>query len=150
MAPTAPVWSLKSVVSNGVDTLDSALEVSTADVSGIVITFTDRPTELSGRCSTPRDVRRRSIGSSRSRRIARSGRWARAALRTARPDSEGKFQVLGLPPGEYCLVAITDLDQADLADPTFLEQLAAASIKITLAEGEKKKQDLKLSGGSPD
>ena len=48
LAATVPVWSLKSVVSNGVDTLDSALEVSTADVSGIVITFTDRPTELSG------------------------------------------------------------------------------------------------------
>ena len=47
----------------------------------------------------------------------------------------------------HFLVAITDLDQADLADPAFLEQLAAASIKITLAEGEKKKQDLKLSGG---
>ena len=44
--PTAPVWWLKSVVSNGVDTLDSALEISTADVSSIVITFTDRPTSF--------------------------------------------------------------------------------------------------------
>src|SRR5262249_41682433 len=44
--PGAQTWWMKSVVYNGVDTLDSALEVSTADVSGVVITFTDRPTEL--------------------------------------------------------------------------------------------------------
>jgi len=141
---------MKSVVSNGVDTLDSALEVSTADVSGIVITFTDRPTDLSGRLldAAGRPAPEYSVVAFSSDRAF----WTLGArrLRTARPDSEGKFQVQGLPPGEYCVVAITDLDQADLADPTFLEQLAAASIKITLAEGEKKKQDLKLSGGSPD
>jgi hypothetical protein len=149
-AVPAPTWSMKSVVSNGVDTLDSALEVSTADVSGIVITFTDRPTELSGRLldAAGRPAPEYSVIAFTSDRTF----WTLGSrrLRTARPDNEGKFQVLGLPPGEYFLVALTDLDQADLADPTFLEQLAAASIKITLAEGEKKKQDLKLSGGSPD
>jgi uncharacterized protein (DUF2141 family) len=149
-ATNGPTWSVKSVVSNGIDTLDSALEITTADVSGIVITFTDRPTELSGRLldAAGRPAPEYSVVAFSSDRTF----WTLGSrrLRTARPDSEGKFQMLGLPPGEYCLVALTDLDQADLADPAFLEQLAAASIKITLAEGEKKKQDLKLSGGSPD
>jgi len=146
----APTWWMKSVVYNGIDTLDSALEITTADVSGIVITFTDRPTELSGRLldAAGRPAPEYSVVAFSSDRTF----WTAGSrrLRTARPDSDGKFQMLSLPPGEYCLVALTDLDQADLADPTFLEQLAAASIKITLAEGEKKKQDLKLSGGSPD
>ena len=34
-----------------------------------------------------------------------------------------------------------------LADPSFLEQLISGSFKITLGEGEKKTQDLKLAGG---
>jgi hypothetical protein len=149
VAPTA-TWWLKSVVYNGVDTLDSALEISNADLSGIVITFTDRPTNLSGRlldaagkAATDYWV----VAFPTSREL-----WAQGSrrLRTARPDVEGKFEISGLPPGEYGLVALTDLDQADLSDPAFLEQLAAASVKIALAEGEKKKQDLKLSGGSPD
>jgi len=143
-------WWLKSVVYNGVDTLDSALEISNADLSGIVITFTDRPTNLSGRLL---DAKGRAatdywvVAFPTSREL-----WAPGSrrIRTARPDIDGKFEISGLPPGDYGLVALTDLDQADLSDPAFLEQLAAASVKITLAEGEKKKQDLKLSGGSPD
>jgi len=31
-----------------------------------------------------------------------------------------------------------------LQDPAFLEQLAAAGVKLALAEGEKKIQDLKI------
>ena len=149
-APQTPTWTLKSVVYNDVDTLDSALEVSTTDLSGIVITFTDRPTELSGTLLDPagHPTPEYWVVAFTSNRTF----WAQTGrrLRTVRPDADGKFQIAGLPPGEYCLAALTDLEQADLADPSFLEQLAAASIKITLAEGEKKKQDLKLSGGSPD
>ena len=146
----AQTWWMKSVLYNGVDTLDSALEVSTGDVSGIVITLTDRPTELSGRLldAAGRPAPEYWVVAFTSDRAF----WTLGSrrVRTARPDSDGKFQVMALPPGEYCLAALTDLDQADLADPSFLDQLAGVSIKITLAEGEKKTQDLKLSGGSPD
>ncbi|HKW00755.1 MAG TPA: carboxypeptidase-like regulatory domain-containing protein [Vicinamibacterales bacterium] len=146
----APTWWLKSVVYNGVDTLDSALEISNADLSGIVITFTDRPTNLSGRLidaagRAATDYWVVAFPSTRELWAPNSRR-----IRTARPDIEGEFEIAGLPPGDYGLVALTDLDQADLSDPAFLEQLAAASVKIALADGEKKKQDLKLSGGSPD
>jgi protocatechuate 3,4-dioxygenase beta subunit len=148
--PPMPIWTLKSVVANGVDTLDSAFEIGTSDVSGVVVTFTDHPSELSGTLldstgkpapmywvvAFPTD---RTLWTPSSRRV-----------RTVRPDGQGKFRVVGLPPGEYYMVALTDLEQADLSDPSFLEQLAAASYKIMLAEGEKKTQDLKLSGGSHD
>ena len=55
--------------------------------------------------------------------------------------------VAGLPPGEYYVCAVTDVDPADLKDPAFLESLTSASIKITLTAGEKKSLDLKLGGG---
>jgi hypothetical protein len=35
----------------------------------------------------------------------------------------------------------------DLGDHAFLESVAAASIPISLGEGEKKTQDIRLSGG---
>ncbi len=146
--PTTPAWSVESILSGGVETLDSALEISTSDVSGIVVTFTDRPTELSGRLvdakgkPTPEYwvvafTTDRTFWTPGSRRV-----------RTTKPDFDGKFKLVGLPPGDYYMVAITDLDQADMSDATFLEQLAAASFKVTLADGEKKTQELKLSGGS--
>ena len=51
-----------------------------------------------------------------------------------------------MPPGEYFLAALTDPDPVQLKDPSFLEQLAASAIRVTLAEGEKKVQDVKLPG----
>ena len=46
---------------------------------------------------------------------------------------------------EY-LVAVADLTQFDWMDPAILEQLAAASFKLTIADGEKKVQDLRIAG----
>ena len=66
----------------------------------------------------------------------------------AHPGSDGMYKVQGLPAGEYYVCALTDLDPNDLYDPAFLEQLVAASFKITLADGETKVQNLKLGGGS--
>jgi hypothetical protein len=54
--------------------------------------------------------------------------------------------VTGLPPGEYILCVVTDLDQSQLGDPTLFEQLMPAGVKLTLTEGEKKIQDFKIGG----
>ena len=49
-----------------------------------------------------------------------------------------------LPAGEYLLVALTDVMPNEWNDPKFLDSLAPAALKITLAEGEKKVQDLRI------
>jgi hypothetical protein len=64
-----------------------------------------------------------------------------------RLDSNGAYRITGLPPGTYHLSAVTDASPQQLADPTFLEELAASALTVTLASGEQKRQDLKLSGG---
>jgi hypothetical protein len=42
---------------------------------------------------------------------------------------------------------LIDADPRELSEPSFIEQLIPASIRITLGEGERKVQDLKLGGG---
>jgi hypothetical protein len=49
-----------------------------------------------------------------------------------------------LPPGEYFLTAVTDAEQNEWFDPQFLAQLVPASIKVTIADGEKKVQDIRV------
>ena len=67
-------------------------------------------------------------------------------VRSARPGTTGTFRIANLPPGEYYLCALTDLDSSQIssASSTFLEALAAASFKISLAEGQKLTQDVQV------
>ena len=139
---------LKSATWSGHDIADTPVDLKAGvDATGIVVTLTDRPIEISG---TVRDATGRPtpnfpivvfstnhaswfVG---SRRIAQ-----------ARVSSDGKYRVAGLPAGEYYVAALTDLEPNDLNDPLFLESIAGTAIKITLADGEKKVQDLKLASG---
>ena len=43
------------------------------------------------------------------------------------------------------MVALTDFDSQELYEPGFLEQVAASSFKITIAEGEKKTLNFKVA-----
>jgi hypothetical protein len=141
-------WTLKSATLGGRDVADAAFEVRpNEDVTGIVVTLTDRPSELSGivtdRAGRPApgfpilvfsaDRRFWTVGSRR--------------VQQARPSSDGRYKLTGLPAGEYYMCALTDLDQNQLYDPSFLESLLPGSFKISIADGEKKTQDLKLAGG---
>jgi hypothetical protein len=45
------------------------------------------------------------------------------------------------------MAAVVDMAQDDAWDPAFLEQLVPASYAFSLAPGEKKVQDLRISGG---
>ena len=143
-ASTSP-WSLKSAMVSNVDTLDASFVVRT-DVTGAVITLTDRPTELTGTLldaagkpappqyfivAFPVD---RTHWRPESRRI-----------RFTRPGNTGSFRIADLPPGEYYVCAMTDLEQELLFTPGYLEPLVAASIKLAFGDGEKKVQDLKIA-----
>jgi hypothetical protein len=58
------------------------------------------------------------------------------------------FRFTGLPPGRYYLAALTEVDQSNLSDEAFLKRVAASATIVTLAEGEKKVQELKLGSGA--
>jgi protocatechuate 3,4-dioxygenase beta subunit len=141
-------WTLKSVMAGGRDIADAPIDIKGgADVTDVVVTFTDRPSELSG---TVYDGAGRVTPNfpivvfSTDREY-----WTMSSRRvqTARPASDGKFTVTGLPAGEYFVCAVTAVDRTEVYDPAFLEQLAPVSFKITIADGEKKVQDLRLGGG---
>ena len=67
-------------------------------------------------------------------------------VRTARPDFKGQYEIQDLPPGEYFLAALTDLAPDDLRDPDFLGSVAPSGIRITIGPGERKVQNIRLTG----
>jgi hypothetical protein len=67
--------------------------------------------------------------------------------RVSQVDTTGKYRFSSIPPGEYFFAVLTELDPDQMNEPAYLEQIAAAAIKITIAEGEKKTQDVRTGGG---
>jgi len=149
-APTpaaAPIWFLKSAMLDGKDVADVALELAAhQQLTGVVITMTDRATDLSG---TLLDAAGRPapgyyvvVFSQDESMWTQGSRRLPAPVRAA---TDGKYRFAGLPPGSYYLATLTSVDQNDLADATFLKQIAASAIVVTLTDGERKTQDLKFA-----
>jgi uncharacterized protein (DUF2141 family) len=137
------VWRLKGSTANGRDAFDAPLRVTAGENLDWVLTFTDRPSELegvlqdaSGRQAPdyfivvfPVD---RAYWTPGSRRVA-----------SPRPGSDGTY-IVALPPGEYYVAALTDLDNGDLNRAQFLDQLVGSAVRVTLRDGQKTRQDLRI------
>jgi protocatechuate 3,4-dioxygenase beta subunit len=140
-------WFFASSSIDGQDALDVPIEIKGA-VGGATITFTDRSAELSGTVTNeqsqpvfdytlvvyPADARDRLP---QSRRIL-----------TTRPATDGRFVFRNIPPGEYRLVPVLDPEPGSWFDPAFLQQLDGSALRVSIAEGEKKEQNLRVPGGA--
>jgi len=113
--------------------------------SGVVVTLTDRQTELAGTLqtgagspATDYDVLAFS---------AEPRHWFSGSRRTktVRPGSDGRYAIRDLPAGDYLVAALGDYEPTQLGDPKFLERVAQVAIKVTVAEGGKAQLDLKIS-----
>jgi hypothetical protein len=147
-AGAAGSWVLASASVGGRDALDFPIEIGpNEEVTGALLTFTDRTQELSG---TIQDTAGRPTADFTIIVFPADARYwlpqARRILST-RPGTDGRFTLRGLPPGEYRLTAVTDVEPGEWYDPAFLGQLQQASIPISLAEGDRKVQDIRLAGG---
>jgi hypothetical protein len=138
-------WWLRLVVVDGRDVLDFPLELGPAgDISGIVATFTDRHTELSGTLQSAANVPAPDyfvVVFSSDRAYWRPGS---RRVRFTRPSTDGRFVVRDLPAGDYLIAALADMEPSDLLDRSFIEGLISAALPVHLNDGEKKTQDLRL------
>ncbi len=145
---TTPVkgWRAKSVDASGKDALDFLLDVQpNDDLTNVTVNYTNRATELAGTLTDSSGVAtadytivlfagEQRFWTPQSRRIL-----------TTRPATDGKFSFRDLPPGEYRLVALDDAEPGSWFDPDFLKQLVGASMSLTITEGQKKTQDLRVN-----
>lgn len=138
---------LRSATVDDVDLMANVLDmIPGGSTDGLVITLTDRVTEIAGRLIDASD---RPVSEylvlvfPADRRL-----WALGAERLRAPvhtATDGLYAVGGLPPGDYYLAALTDVEPWDHLDPDFLELLVPGAIRITLADGERKRQDLRVA-----
>lgn len=150
-ASTASVtWGLQSVVVDGADVTDLPMTIAAdAMPKDVVVTFGDQWQQLSGRLS---DAAGKPMTDYTVMVFpVNEAYWLHGSRRiiTAQPGSDGRFTLGGpgpavLPAGEYYLAALTDVSRDEQHDPAFLQSIVAAAIKVTLAPGEKRTQDLAI------
>jgi protocatechuate 3,4-dioxygenase beta subunit len=146
---TAP-WSVKSATIDGRDAFETAFDIAAGRPPGaIVVTMTSRLPQLS---ATITDEANKPIpnmmfvlfSASREHWIGSNARRVRLV---SRPTDEGVFQFGSMLPGEYYLAVVTEIEPTDLSDPSYLDQLVPAAIKLTLADGDRKVQNLRIKAG---
>lgn len=113
-----PRWTVKSVVAGGRDVTDGTLELRTGEgLSGVVITFSDKETELAGALldAAGRPTSAFSIVVFTTNRAF----WTAGSRRvqSVRPATNGTFRMAGLPAGEYSMVAVMDSEASIAAWP---------------------------------
>lgn len=142
------MWEAKSAILNGRDLLDGILEVRpNEDIADVLITLTDLHSEVAG---SIRDADGKPVSDLELVVFATVKEyWLPGSRRTkhVKSDPGGRYIVQDLPPGEYFLVALGEIEPGAWHDPAFLAQLAREKpISITLAAGEKRLLDIQTVG----
>jgi protocatechuate 3,4-dioxygenase beta subunit len=140
--PPTP-WRLSSVTILGQEALDGAADVR-QNVTDAVITITDQISTLTGKLESPGVVADYTLILFASDH----GYWRPISHRilTSRVAGDGTYAFPNVPPGEYWLAAVDDVEPGDWFDWSFLQRIEPIAIKVTIAEGEKKTQDLRVGG----
>lgn len=140
-------WTLKAVILDGEDVTDSGIEFSPGrNYEGLQVIFTQKATELSGLVT---DDRNRPVLDATVIVFPQNrDRWNFQSryIRTARPDTNGRYSLRNLPPADdYLIIAVQNLESGQASDPEFLARAREEAKSLSLNEGENKVVDVRLS-----
>ena len=140
-----PAWLIKRIEHDGRELTDAHVPIGHGDtLSGVRILLTDKVTGLSG---TIRDARQQpTFAGTVVVFSADPSKWVEGGrcVKSARPDRQGRYQVRGLPPGEYLAIALDYVEDGIWNDPEYLEGIRTRAVRFTLTEAELKSLDLEL------
>jgi hypothetical protein len=153
---TEPVgWTLKAVRLDGRDITDTPIEFKgTEELTGLEIVLSNETTEITGRVTGgdgktamdyavvifPEDEAKWNVLTL----PAQAGPASRV-VKVGRPDQHGRFRVTGLPAGQYLAVAVPSIEDGAWNVSALLARLRPLSKPVTLADGERKTLELKLT-----
>ena len=144
-------WYLKEVRLNGEDITDDGYEFEAGRaLEGVQVVFTQKTTDLSGLVTDAGG--KPVLDASVVIFPANRDKWTFQSryMRTARPDTQGRYNVKSLPPGEdYLVIAVQNLENGQGGDPEFLGRAREEAKPFSLNEGETKAVDVKLSALVP-
>ena len=138
-------WAVASAMLGGRDVMDVPLEVKPGeDLTNLVVTLIDRSTGLSGALTDA--AGHPAPGYTLVVFTAEPTFWLPQARRiqAVRPGTDGHYAIQGLPPGDYRLAVVPDVEPGQWYDPTWLRSVLPSAIPVTLADGQRLVQDVRV------
>jgi hypothetical protein len=138
-------WAVKAILHDGRDVTDAPVDLKSGErLTDLQVVLTHRVTILSGQLvddnGTPTPDGTVVVFAVERDKWFEDSRFVRAI----RPDQQGNYQLMGLPPGDYWVAAVDDVEQGAWSDPAYLESLRQYAQTLTLTEGEPRASALKL------
>ena len=128
-----------------VDVLDVPFEVQAGTaLPTVVVTITDMPATLAGRLVDGAGAPVSSLYVMAFSTNAAHWHAGSRRIGAMRAGVDGSYLFDTLPPGEYFVCALTEFDATLQNEPAFLQELIPASVRITIAEGQTIRQDLRI------
>jgi hypothetical protein len=146
LSTTAPDgWQLLSIMAGSRDVVDHALDIGLQDLDDLVMTFTTQAARLTGRVvsASPLDRQMLVVVFPADRDLWRALAPSRRIHRSLTGRSSA-FEMSGLPPGTYHVIAIEDHAWSELASREGFETMAAASSMLVLGGGERRSIDVRV------
>ena len=151
IAVSAPEgWWLKSVNIDGIEAADEPVTFGTSEQSrsNVEVVLSSRSATLSGRVRDNRDVAVNDysvvVFPTDTQRWYDGSRY----MKLARPGQDGRFEVSGLPPGEYWVAAVSAIDgdagYGGWQNPDVLNGLTSGARRVTVAEAQRATMELRV------
>ena len=139
-------WFQKAVSVDGTIT-DAAILVESGRDLDVVITVTDRPSEVSGVVRNDRlaPVAGATVIAQPASRGPTSPVNA-ALARLVRTDANGAYAFFALPAGEYSITAVDERALEGWQETRRLEAIRTAGVRVSVKDGEFRPLDLHLTG----
>jgi Carboxypeptidase regulatory-like domain len=138
-------WWLKSATVGAADVADQPYAFSGSEPVEVTVVFSDATAEISGRVVGDRGQAARDYWVLVF--PTDSARWHIASrhIKLGRPNAEGAFHIVGLPPGDYWVVAVDRFEVAqEWQDSELLALLVRSALGITLSERQRIVRELPL------
>jgi hypothetical protein len=139
-------WMVKAVRREDRDITSALLELRSGEsLSDVEVIVTNRITTVTGQLA---DDRGQPLSNGTVVIFSEdTDRWGEttAFVRTTRPDQDGKYEIRGLPAGDYLALALDYVQDGIWNDPEFLESVRRYAQRFTLIEGGSHALSLKVT-----
>lgn len=143
-------WTMKAATLGGRDVSDEPFEIKGGEsLSELNVVFVDRSSGASGTVRSGGNPAPAGLAVIAFPAEDKLWRPQTRRIQAARTDQAGAFRFNNLPPGDYLIVAVDDVEPGEWFDPAFLESIRDRAARFSLDEGEQKTIDVKWSAQAP-